>query len=349
MLSSVSFFCRLLRLLTGFMCVLMAGSPVTKAAPASSGYGSVRMFGVDYVDSTAFGRKFGLSAAWKERQKTIRLSGSGHTIEFTVHSVESTLNGLTLFLSEPVVLRDGKLYLSRGDADDLFAPILTRNAGARRSPVKTVVIDAGHGGNDPGNQNRRLKLNEKTYTLDVARRLQRLLKAQGLRVVMTRTSDRAVDLDRRADMTNKLGADLFISIHFNAFSGRDIAGTETYVMTPYRRQSSPQAERDERMMRTKYPANRYDDWNAVLGFEVHRALISVLKSTDRGLKRFRYSVLRSVNCPAVLVEAAFLSNDAEGSKVATAAYRQRIAQAIASGVRQHVAQRKRAKPTRRRR
>ena len=331
------------------MCVLLASSLPVGAAAAPSGYVSVRMFGVDYVDSAALGRRFGLSAAWREPQKTIRLSGRGTSIDLTVHSVESTLNGLTLFLSEPVVLRDGKLFLSRGDADDLFAPILTRNAGAPRSPVKTVVIDAGHGGNDPGNQNRHLKLNEKTFTLDVARRLQRLLKAQGLHVVMTRTSDRAVDLDRRAEMTNKLGADLFISIHFNAFSGRDIAGTETYVMTPYRRQSSPQAERDKRMMTTKYPANRYDDWNAVLGFEVHRALIDVLKSTDRGLKRFRYSVLRSVNCPAVLVEAAFLSNDAEGRKVATASYRQRIAQAIATGVRQHVAQRKRAKPKKSRR
>jgi N-acetylmuramoyl-L-alanine amidase len=62
------------------------------------------------------------------------------------------------------------------------------------------------------------------------------------------------------------------------------------------------------------------------------------------MKRFRYSVLRSVNCPAVLVEAAFLSNDAEGKKVATAAYRQRIAESIARGVQQHAVLRSRWKP-----
>ena len=95
-------------------------------------------------------------------------------------------------------------------------------------------------------------------------------------------------------------------------------------MTPLNQRSSQQAERDNTMVRTKYPANVYDRWNAVLGFQMHRAIMAGLKSSDRGLKRFRYSVLRSVQCPAVLVEAGFLSNDPEGKKISTGAYRQRI-------------------------
>jgi N-acetylmuramoyl-L-alanine amidase len=307
---------------------------------------SVRMFGAEYVDAHDFARRFALTPSWTVPQKTMCLKNATTRLDFTVHDVDAWLNGVRLFLSEPVVVRAGKLYVSRDDIDELLAPILSGNASEPRSPVKIIVIDAGHGGNDPGNQNSRLKLSEKIYTLDVSRRLERLLKAQGFKVIMTRKTDKAVDLDRRAAIANKAKADLFISIHFNGFSRSSVAGAETYVMTPHNQRSSPQAERDDKMVRTNYPANKHDRWNASLGYHVHRALVTGLNSADRGLKRFRYSVLRSVNCPAVLVEAAFLSNDAEGKKVSTAAYRQRIAESIARGVQNYAALQARAKPRR---
>lgn len=332
------FIFRLLGLFGWTMLAVLASTELTShAAAAPSSYPTAHLFGVDYVDARDFARRFGLTVSWTEPQKTMRLRNATTTFELSVHSVESSLNGLTLFLSEPVVIKDGTLFLSRGDAENVLSPILTMNAGLARSAVRTIVVDAGHGGSDPGNQNPRLRLDEKTFTLDVARRLERLLKAAGYRVIMTRKSDRAVDLDERADIANRARADLFVSIHFNAFARSAIAGTETYVMTPRNQRSSPQAEHDESMVRTNYPANQHDRWNAVLGYQMHRAMIGGLKSADRGLKRFRYSVLRSVDCPAVLVEAAFLSNDEEGRKVSTAAYRQRIAESIASGIKQHAA------------
>lgn len=311
--------------------VLPLAIPELSAAPAA---GTVRMFGVDYVDARQFGRRFGLSATWLVPRKQIRLKSRWTTIELTANSVEALLNGTRLFLSEPVVAREGQLYLSRGDVESLFVPILTP-ASVPRATVQTVVIDAGHGGADPGHQNRRLKLNEKVYTLDVARRLQRRLKADGFRAVLTRSTDRTLSLDQRAALAKKLGADLFVSIHFNGFRSAKIAGTETYVMTPRYRRSTPQAERTKSMAAEKFPANRFDRQNALLGYHVHRELVKALRAPDRGLKRFRYSVLRSVPCPAVLVEAAFLSNDAEARKVANATYRQRIADAVAAGVRNH--------------
>ena len=169
-------------------------------------------------------------------------------------------------------------------------------------------------------------------TLDVALRLERLLRARGYRVVQTRQKDRFVEFDDRTQLIRKTGADLFISIHFNAFRDAAVGGTETYVMTPRYQRSSPQAEQSRSMMTTTYQGNRYDDWNILLGYHLHRELVNELELADRGLKRFRYRVLRNATCPAVLVEAAFLSNLQEGRKVSTAAYRQRIAQAIADGV-----------------
>jgi N-acetylmuramoyl-L-alanine amidase len=289
------------------------------------------MYGIDYVAARDFGNRFGLAAAWSVPQKRLRLKSAWTQIEFADQSIEATLNGVQLFLSEPIVLRDGQLYLSRGDADQLFAPILAPVA-SRIPALKTIVIDAGHGGSDPGNQNHSLKLDEKVFTLDVARRLQRLLAARGYRVIMTRSSDRAVDLDRRTAIANKNRADLFISIHFNAFSDPSISGSETFVMTPHRLRSSPQAEHDRSMQRTRYPSNDHDRWNALLGYRLQRSLTQNLHSPDRGLKRFRFSVLRSIECPAVLVEAAFLSNPTEAHRVQTAEYRQRIAEAIVTGV-----------------
>lgn len=324
------------RRFAGFLLTLIAAglTPALIASAAAATTPSVRLFGVDYVDARDFGRRFGLTQTWTAPKKEVRLKSRWTTIDLSEHSVEAQLNGVRLFLSEPVVVSNGRLYLSRGDVDHLFTPILVPTS-IRATPLRTIVIDAGHGGSDPGNQNRRMKLDEKVFTLDVARRLQRLLKAEGYRVVMTRTTDRSVGLDARAAIARKARADLFISIHFNAFKQAGVAGAETYVMTPRGQRSTPQAERDPKMAKTSFPSNRHDRQNALLGYQLHRSLVKTLGAQDRGLKRFRYSVLRAVPCPAVLVEAAFLSNAAEARKVATPAHRQKIAAAIAAGVKLH--------------
>lgn len=307
------------------------------SARAASGVPSVRLFGHDYIDARDFARQFGLTPQWVVPQKKLRLKSEWTTIDFTVHDADVILNRLRVFLSEPIVAHRGSLYLARRDADDLLAVIL-RPSSRRPAPrLKTIVIDAGHGGHDPGNQNPRLKLQEKQMTLDVAKRLERLLRAEGYRVVQTRTTDRYIDFDARVALIRKSRADLFISIHFNGFTDPSVAGTETYVLTPRHQRSSPQRERDRRMVTTAYPGNKHDHWNALLGYHMHRQLVEGLGRPDRGLKRFRYRVLREATCPAVLVEAAFLSNDTEGRQVGSAAYRQKIAASIAAGVKAHAA------------
>ena len=86
------------------------------------------------------------------------------------------------------------------------------------------------------------------------------------------------------------------------------------------------------MVQEKYPGNRHDTANALLGYSLHRQLITGLKTSDRGYKRYRYAVLRTLNCPGALLEAAYLSNDTEAARVGTPAFRQQIAEAIADGV-----------------
>jgi len=313
--------------------LLLSSLPFSSAPlHAAAGYTAVRLFGTDYVDARDFARRFGLTPKWLEPQKKLRLQSQWTTIDLTVHNVDFTLNNLRLFLGDPVALHRGSLHLSKRDIEQLLHPILQPGSKKPVPPLKTIILDAGHGGHDPGNQNRRLKLQEKRMTLDVAKRLERLLVAQGYRVIQTRKSDHFVDFDDRTALIRKHRADLFISIHFNAFTSARVAGTETYILTPRGQRSSPQAERDTSMARTAYPGNKHDHWNTLAGYHLHRHMVQALGLPDRGLKRFRYSVLRSADCPAVLVEAAFLSNDAEARKVSTPAYRQKIAASLAAGV-----------------
>lgn len=314
-----------------FLVLLLPVLGVSAPASAAS-LPSKRLFGTDYIDARVVGSHFGLTASWVVPRTKLRLQSRWTTIDFTLHKTEFSLNKLALHLSEPVAPGDNTVFIAKHDVEKLLTPILRPGANKAVPNLKTILIDAGHGGSDPGNQNRSLKLQEKAMTLDVAKRLERLLKARGYRVAHTRTRDRFISLDERAALIRKHKADLFISIHFNGFSNPSVAGTETYVMTPRFSRSTPQAERDARMASTNYPANRHDHWNALLGYHMHRRLVDTLDLPDRGLKRFRYSVLRDATCPAVLVEAAFLSNAREGRLVATPAFRQKIADAIAAGV-----------------
>lgn len=286
----------------------------------------------------ALGRSYGLKSAWIKPGRTLRLQSPWTTLEFTAGSREAAWNGLRLFLGEPVQVKKNTLQLARTDWEGIVRPLLDSKAVAAPGELDLIVIDPGHGGRDPGTENRALKLQEKTFTLDVAQRLRRDLEQRGYRVAMTRTTDtrlkntQAADLRQRALEANRLGADLFVSIHFNALPNHPkVGGIETYLLTPAGQRSTAAHGRTP-ADRVVHPGNRHDHWNAVLGAAVHRSLVEGLEAADRGQKRARFAVLRPVKCPAVLVEAGFLSNPTEARKIATPGYRQKIAEAIGAGI-----------------
>lgn len=312
-----------------------AGSPPAQSRnPAASSATYIKVAGVSFVDARVFFARHGYKASWVERGKVMRLQAGSVSIDLTADKRDVVLGGMRVLMGDPAVFRGGTLYVSRIDAEKLFQPIL-RPASVATPPapaVRVIVIDAGHGGQDTGTQNKPFKYDEKVFTLDVANRLRALLAKQGHQIVMTRTDDRFVELPRRAEIASKAGADLFISIHFNAVGGAPaVRGSETYTLTPQYQRSTSSARSDP-SDREANPGNRNDPWNTLLGYHIHRQVLGKLGSADRGLKRARFAVLRLVNCPGVLVEAGYLSNDDEAKKIATAAYRQDIAEAIADGV-----------------
>ena len=191
---------------------------------------------------------------------------------------------------------------------------------------KVIVIDAGHGGIDPGTENKQLGLNEKTFALDVTLRLKKLLELSGWRVLLTRSNDRElsrskiVDLQMRANFANEHKADVFLSIHFNA-AAASVSGIETYALPAQFMLSTSSDQKDE-LTDQAFPNNRFDYANLLLGKELHQAMLTTLKTPDRGYKRARWGVLRPVQCPAVMVECAYLSNLAKSAGGATPEFRQ---------------------------
>lgn len=318
------------------------------AGPAAGNLGAapvdipLRIAGVEYLDARQFGARYGLKPTASATGNKLTLQSAWTEIVLEADSREASINGLRVFLGDPVRLQRGRLWLSRHDGEKTFLPLLLPGSGQHDVPrLKLIVIDPGHGGRDPGKENHRLKVNEKTLTLDTARRLQRVLETMGYKVQLTRDDDRHLgpdkvsDLQNRALQANRAGADLFISLHYNAVeAGADkVTGVEIYTLTPQHQFSTADADRQDRSgAAAANPGNAHDHWNMALGYQVHRHLIKDLRAADRGLKRARWAVLRDVACPAILIEAGFLSNDAEARKIATPEYRQKIAVAIADGV-----------------
>jgi N-acetylmuramoyl-L-alanine amidase len=169
----------------------------------------------------------------------------------------------------------------------------------------TVVVDAGHGGHDAGTRSSRLIL-EKDAALDVAKRLDEKLRAAGFRTVMTRKGDYFVTLDKRVSVSNGQSNAIFISVHFNEARPKPgIHGVETYYIS---QQSTELARR-------------------ILG-----KVGAIPGGSPHFMKTARFRVLRLNKNPAVLVECGYLSNRAEASRCATAAYRDLLAGAIAQGI-----------------
>lgn len=195
----------------------------------------------------------------------------------------------------------------------LLVTLLTGGASpAAQSPASessgsptTVVIDAGHGGHDRGGIPGQ-RIAEKDMTLDVAQRLRNVLSASGYRVVMTRDSDVFVPLPTRVAIANSYRNAIFVCIHFNATQRRGAGGIETYF---YSRTSLP------------------------LASAIHNLVAGGAPSSNRGVRRRGYYVLRKTNIPAVLVECGFLTNPTEAAYAQTASYRQKLAEEIAAGIR----------------
>ena len=187
--------------------------------------------------------------------------------------------------------------------------ICASSTSKARTPV--IVVDPGHGGKDTGAV--RGGIAEKNLNLDMAKRLQTLLKAHKITVYMTRTTDKTVDLYSRSGLANKVDADLFVSIHNNAGSRGD-KGT----MTLY------------------YPGGSQTGRRLVgrdIASIIQKELTAKLSTRSLGLySRPNLAVLRTTRMPAVIAEVGYMSDKNELAKLKTASYRQKTAAALEKAI-----------------
>ncbi len=191
-------------------------------------------------------------------------------------------------------------------------------AWAGTSPI--VVLDPGHGGDDPGAVDQLNGILEKTINLEVARRVQHKLEARGYKVLLTRDQDdvfchapsggfvkRQISLEERIELANGNAADIFISIHANSFHDRTCTGAEIF----YHRLSQDGRE---------------------LAEEFQGVLNGLPETVECKLKASNYYVLRSTTMPAVLVEMGYITNDCEGKLLLESTYQEKLAEAFAEAV-----------------
>lgn len=221
--------------------------------------------------------------------------------------------------------------------------------------IKTIVIDPGHGGKDPGAVGH-LGIREKDITLDVARRLKHKLEARtGFKVILTREDDTFLSLRERVLFANNHQADLFISVHVNYLPIEPLSVVETYYFGPQSDEATLQLARKENQ-NSDYSTSDFNDMIKRIGNtmrlqESKRTAMSIQKSlyrnmrqinrnvNDWGVKTAPFVVLLGVEAPSVLAEIACLSNRDEEAKLNTAAHREKIALFLEEGIVNYLKQR----------
>ena len=217
--------------------------------------------------------------------------------------------------------------------------------------LDTVVLDAGHGGKDPGSQGK-YGTKEKDVVLDITKRVGRLLeKNAGIKVVYTRDEDVWVPIIDRTKMANDANGKLFVSVHANSNPNRKIQGFETYLLRPGKSEDAIEvASRENAVIKLEEKTGQYDnltgenlimatmaqsmfmkeseDLAAIIQMELDKRL----NTPNRGVKQAGFYVLIGASMPNVLVEVGFISNPAEEKKLKQAVHKQRIAESIYEGI-----------------
>jgi len=233
-----------------------------------------------------------------------------------------------------------------------MALVVPGTSSARSAPpvvqdgVRTVVIDPGHGGSEAGAIGEATGITEKDLALAIARRLRNLiLERLGIDVRLTRQDDRDMTLEERTALANNLQADVFISIHANAYRGRGVRGAETFFLSATatddeaRRlaalendaagvQEASRGDSELQMLLWDMAQTSHLRESSVLAETIQARLNELAGTGDRGIKQAPFRVLKGATMPAVLVEVGFLSNPDEERRLADPRYQERVAEAL---------------------
>lgn len=341
-------------LLTAFLagCAMLPPPQTPKPAmlPEWSSYVS-QINGTDYLPINTLAQRYQITTSWEPATQVLQLSSGSVVVRVSPGFSVAVVNGVAQPLGAPVVSHQGILWVPAQAA----APWITVTPAppppvpTGRYAIRTVVLDPGHGGRDPGAIGAS-GVREKQVVLDIARQLRRRLEADGIQVLMTRSDDRFISLKGRAAFANQQKADLFVSIHANASRARNASGYEVYYLseaTDDAARALAVAENASLSMDTPNGAGVSEDTEAIVWDLIHtenrtesrelastvcRGMKRSLPAYNRGVKSARFYVLKWTQMPSVLIEVGFVTNRTEGSRLQHNSYRDAVAEGIAHGL-----------------
>ena len=209
----------------------------------------------------------------------------------------------TVFLSQKIGEKLYVIELYVQDSNHLA--LHTKHKKTSNNEKYRVFIDPGHGGSDPGASG--FGRRESDINLQVSLRLKSNLESKGIDVIMSRTTDKYLSLEERANLANKSGAHVFVSIHQNSFSSESANGIETYYHPD----------------KTHYKE---------LSTEIQNNAINETGAKNRGVKTANFAVVRLTDMASALVECGFITNKSESDKLASETYQDKLATGISTGI-----------------
>lgn len=291
---------------------LSFNAPVVHGIDRTNTEAMIYLYNTNNYNETTFKNTFANTAFAKAKVELIPQIGLKVSVPIQQNSLINTYlgaDGKTIKLQ----VKAPKAATTVATTKPATTTTVTTHAVTTKVPKGTrkVVIDAGHGGSDYGAI--RNGINEKDITLDVAKRVEALLKKEGYAVKMTRTSDVYVSLQGRCDISNAYDPDIFVSIHVNSSVRPEITGIETHY---------------------------YHQESMSLAQTLHSSLASNINSKNRGLFKSKFYVINHTTAPSILMEIGFISNDGERAQLVSEKRKQDTARAIAEGVKNYFKQNK---------
>lgn len=257
------------------------------------------------------------------------ISGGSKTVRGRVGTREVYINNVKYILCFPVIQKGKSILISAMDVTKIIEPVMRPGHIKNASAIRTVVLDAGHGGHDSGAKGQRGI--EKEAALDVVLRAKKLLEKNGYTVKLTRSRDVFIPLEQRAVFANNFPNALFVSVHFNKSATGGASGIETFALAP-RGVPSMDEENFSYSDLKQHPGHARDPENIALASALHSSMLRHMRLYDRGIKRARFSVIRNIRIPGVLLEGGFMNHPVDGKLIASSSFRDAFAQAILEGV-----------------
>lgn len=316
---------------------------------------------IQYVSLAKLCDAYGAKCDFDPFIKTIALEKKGR-IALRVDSDIMLAKGEQFKLESPVVMSGGAIFVPisfiKNGLGHIVPPAYEApkigyglpEAGPKEFTIRTIVVDPGHGGRDPGAISRKFKMREKHITLAISKKLKNILEERGIKIIMTRQTDTFVSLPKRSEMANKSGADLFVSVHINASRTKSLNGFECYYLSEAADDNARAIEAfensslklgdsalaehstklDKALWDMTLTENRRE--SAELAGRICDSVGKGLLAKNRGIRTARFYVLKRTRIPAVLVEAGYISNKEEEMKFNDQAYLDRMAEALAKGI-----------------